>query len=99
LYNLGDGGPYFHGSSKKTLREVVEYFNNGLPENPRVSQDRISPFFHPLYLSISEQSDLELFLREGLRDPNLARFVPEQVLSGFCFPNNDLQSRRDIGCE
>ena len=99
LYNMGDGGPYFHGSSKNTLREVVEYFNQGVPENSRVPQSQISPFFHPLDLSISEQSDLEEFLLEALRDPNLQRYVPNQVLSGFCFPNNDAQSRRDIGCE
>ena len=99
LYNLGDGGPYFHGSSKNSLREVVEYFNAGMPENTRIPQTQISPFFTPLNLSITEQSDLELFLREGLRDPNLQRFVPEKVMSGFCFPNNDAQSRRDLGCE
>ncbi|TNE54290.1 MAG: hypothetical protein EP344_14410 [Bacteroidetes bacterium] len=99
LYNLGDGGPYFHGSSKNTMREVVEYFNNGIPENSRVPSAQISPFFHPLDLSLSEQSDLEEFLLEGLRDPNLQRYVPDHVLSGFCFPNNDPQSRRDIGCE
>ncbi len=99
LYNLGDGGPYFHGSSKQTLREVVEYFNEAVPENPRVPNAQISPFFHPLNLTINEQSDLEIFLRDGLRDPNLQRYVPDHVLSGFCFPNNDEQSRRDIGCE
>ncbi|MBK8966435.1 MAG: cytochrome c peroxidase [Saprospiraceae bacterium] len=99
LYNLGDGGPYFHGSSKNTLREVVEYFNDGIPENPRVPKSQISPFFHPLNLSISEQSDLEAFLRNGLRDPNIQRYVPDHLPSGFCFPNNDQQSRREIGCE
>lgn len=99
LYNLGDGGPYFHGSSKNTLREVVEYFNNGVPENPRVPAKQISPFFEPLNLSGSERKDLEVFLSEALRDPNLQRYVPDHVLSGFCFPNNDPQSRRDIGCE
>lgn len=99
LYNLGDSGPYFHGSSKNSLREVVEYFNNGIPENPRVPSSQISPFFTPLNLTISEMSDLEIFLRDGLRDPNLQRYVPEKVLSGFCFPNNDEQSRRDLGCQ
>lgn len=99
LYNLGDSGPYFHGSSKQTLHEVMEYFNAGVPENPHVPQSQISAFFHPLNLSPSELNDLEAFIRDGLRDPNLQRFVPKKVLSGFCFPNNDEQSRRDIGCE
>ncbi|MFN0015727.1 MAG: cytochrome-c peroxidase [Saprospiraceae bacterium] len=99
LYNLGDSGPYFHGSSKQTLREVLEYFNAGAKENPRVPQSQISAFFHPLNLSPTELNDLEAFIRDGLHDPNLQRYVPAKVLSGFCFPNNDAQSRRDLGCE
>ncbi|MEQ1746166.1 MAG: cytochrome c peroxidase [Saprospiraceae bacterium] len=99
LYNLGDSGPYFHGSSKQTLREVLEYFNAGAKENPRVPQSQISAFFHPLNLSPAELGDLEAFIRDGLHDPNLQRYVPNKVLSGFCFPNNDAQSRHDLGCE
>jgi cytochrome c peroxidase len=99
LYNLGDSGPYFHGSSKQTLREALDYFNAGVPENPHVPHSQISAFFHPLNLSPSEMDNLEAFIRDGLRDPNLQRYVPEKVLSGFCFPNNDEQSRKDLGCE
>lgn len=99
LYNLGDSGPYFHGSSKQTLREVLNYFNDGVPENPRVPESQLSAFFHPLNLSTAEMDDLEAFIRDGLRDPNLQRYVPKKVLSGFCFPNNDVQSRKDLGCE
>jgi cytochrome c peroxidase len=98
LYNMGDSGPYFHGSSKNSLRELLEYFNNGVKENPRVPQSQISPFFHPLNLNESELDDLEAFLGEALRDPNLLRYKPERVLSGFCFPNNDPISRADMGC-
>ncbi len=99
LYNLGDSGPYFHGSSKQTLRDVVEYFNKGIPENTHVPASQISPYFQPLNLSPAEERDIEIFLRDALHDPNLKRYVPDHVLSGFCFPNNDPQSRRDIGCE
>ncbi|HNM24838.1 MAG TPA: cytochrome c peroxidase, partial [Saprospiraceae bacterium] len=31
LYNLRETDFYFHGASKRSLREVVEYFNNGVP--------------------------------------------------------------------
>lgn len=99
LYNLGDGGPYFHGSSKQTLREVVEYFNDGIPENERVPASQISSFFTPLNLTESEMDNLVTFLKDGLRDPNLKRYVPERVISGFCFPNNDQKSKADMGCE
>jgi cytochrome c peroxidase len=98
LYNLKNAGFYFHGSSHTSLRSVVEYFNNGRPENPRVAQDYISPFFHPLSLSEQEVVDLTEFIEHGLYDPNLQRYVPEEVLSGFCFPNNDAQSQEDLGC-
>lgn len=98
LYNLADSGPYFHGSSKKTLREVLDYFNAGLPENPRVPLAQISPYFTPLHLSAEELDDLEAFLAQGLRDPNLQRYVPETVLSGMCFPDNDPWSKVDMGC-
>lgn len=98
LYNLGDSGPYFHGSSKQTLEEVVHYFNNAVPENPRVPASQISPFFQPLGLTEAEMQDLVSFLRDGLHDPNLQRYVPDHVLSGMCFPNNDALSREDMGC-
>ncbi len=98
LYNLGYSGPYFHGSSKKTLNAVVEYFNAGVPENPRVPTSQISSYFHPLHLTKEEISDLETFIREGLRDPFLQRYVPDAVLSGNCFPNNDPISKDDLGC-
>ncbi|MEZ4919439.1 MAG: cytochrome c peroxidase [Saprospiraceae bacterium] len=98
LYNMGDGGPYFHGASKSNLTDLIHYFNNGIPENSRVPSSQVSDFFHPLNLSDTELQDLEAFIRDGLRDPHLQRYVPEQVLSGFCFPNNDPVSQEDLGC-
>ena len=99
LYNLADSGPYFHGSSKQTLREVLEYFNNGVAENPRVPASQVSSLLHPLNLTKEELDDLEAFVAEGLRDPNLQRYVPESVLSGFCFPNNDPISQKEMNCK
>ena len=99
LYNVGDMPFYFHGSSHDNLRELVEYFNAGVPENPRIPSENISPYFHPLDLNPAEVDDLVDFLDNGLRDAELRRYVPDAVLSGNCFPNNDPQSRRDLGCE
>ncbi len=98
LYNMGDSGPYFHGGSKETLEEVVEYFNQGIPENPRVPRHQLTTYLRPLGLSDQEKSDLVEFLRNGLRDPNLERYAPKEVISGMCFPNNDVLSRNDMGC-
>lgn len=99
VYNVKDMPFFFHGSSRSSVREVVEYKNEGIPENDRVPQANISEFFHPLNLTDSEIDDLVEFLSEGLYDPNLQRYVPEEVLSGECFPNSDAESKLDMGCE
>jgi cytochrome c peroxidase len=99
LYNLGDGGPYFHGASKQTLEEVIEYKIKGIPENSRVPKEQLSYYMYDKGLNAQEKADLVEFVKEGLRDPNLKRYVPTKVLSGNCFPNNDPQSRKDMGCE
>lgn len=99
IYNMADSPFYFHGASKHTLLAVVEYFNKGIPENPDVPASQISPFFRPLNLTDEEVLSLTEFLKTGLRDPNLQRYVPSSVLSGNCFPNNDPLSRSHLGCE
>ena len=96
---MKDSPFYFHGSSHHSLRAVVEYFNKGIPDNPNVPKENISPYFHPLNLTDQEMDDLVQFLSHGLYDPNLERFMPEEVLSGNCFPNNDPLSRAHLGCE
>ena len=99
LYNLKNADFYFHGASKNSLREVVEYFNNGIPENPDVPVSQVAAQFRPLGLTEQEISDLVEFLENGLYDPNLERYAPAQVLSGNCFPNNDPLSRVEMGCK
>ena len=98
LYNLKDFGFYFHGASKTSIRDVVEYFNNGIPENRDIPASQVTTLFRPLHLTEQEMDDLTEFLENGLYDANLVRYKPTQVMSGNCFPNNDLQSRMDMGC-
>jgi cytochrome c peroxidase len=98
LYNLKDVNFYFHGASKSTLREVVEYFNAGIPENPEVPASQVTSLLRPLDLTADEVDDLVEFLENGLYDPNLLRYAPDRTMSGNCFPNNDPESRLDIGC-
>ena len=50
-------------------------------------------------LTDAEVDDLTAFLQRGLYDPTLDRYVPAAVPSGQCFPANDAQSRRDLGCD
>jgi cytochrome c peroxidase len=99
LYNLRDVGFLGHGASFHSIREVLEYKNNAVAENPNVPQEALSPDFVPLNLSEEELDQLEAFITHSLYDPNLDRYVPGAVGSGNCFPNNDSSSRLDLGCE
>lgn len=98
LYNLSDTPFYFHGSSYTDLRDLVEYFNDAIPENPNVPAENISPLFIPLNMDDEEIDALTKFLEKSLRDPSLERYYPPGILSGNCFPNADFQSRMDLGC-
>lgn len=98
LYNVNQTPFYFHGSSKRSLEDVVEYKNLALSENSRVDQSLISEKFLPLNLNDEEKAHLTAFLEKALTDPDLNRYMPSDVLSGNCFPNNDQQSKNDLGC-
>ncbi len=98
LYNLKDYRFFFHGSSKETIREVIEYKLKAESENPVVSNDRLSPSFNAVQLTDLEVDDLIEFLENGLYDATILRHVPEEVLSGNCFPNNDPFSIEEQGC-
>jgi len=98
LYNLKKIGFYFHGASKTSIKKVVEYFNDAIPENPLVPKDRIDPLFKPKNLTADEIDDLVEFIENGLYDPDIVRYKPSTVRSGNCFPDNDPQSKKDTGC-
>jgi len=98
LYNIKDTPFYFHGSSKRSLADVIDYKAVAVSENPRVNNDRLSEKFLPLDLTEVEKAQLISFLEKSLTDPELVRYGVDSVLSGFCFPNNDSQSRVDLGC-
>ena len=98
IYNMKDTPFYFHGSSKTSLRSVVDYKLNGKSENNRVKQHRISPKLIPTILSEREKNQLVLFLENALHDPDLERYKPEFLGSGFCYPNNDEISQVDLNC-
>lgn len=99
LYNMRETPFYFHGSSKRSMMEVIDYFNAGIPENENIPVENIAPQFHPLNLTHIEKIELIEFMENALWDDGYNRYVPEFVLSGNCFPNNDPVSRVDLGCE
>lgn len=99
LYNLADQPFYGHGSSFSDIREVIEYKNAAVRQNDNVPEHRLSEHFVPLGLSQDEIAKLTSFIDVGLYDPNLLRYVPDELPSGLCFPNNDPVSRVELGCD
>ena len=99
LYNLKNAGFYFHGSSKRSIKEVIEYKSKAAPENPDVPNSQISELFERVNLTEQEVNQLTDFIENGLYDPKVDRFVPEFVLSGNCYPNNDPMSKIHLDCE
>jgi len=97
LYNLKDYVSYFHGSSKLSIEEVVDFKLAAKSENPFVEDSQVA--LSPRILSEVEKAELIDFLKNALHDDNMERYMPDSVLSGHCFPNNDTQSRIDMGCE
>lgn len=98
LYSLKYSPFYGHGSSFKSIKEVIEYKNKAVKENNAVSEQYLSDQFIPLRLSQKEIDQLTDFVLNGLDDKNLLRFLPDELPSGNCFPNNDDQSKIDLGC-
>lgn len=98
IYNMSDTPFYFHGSSKESLREVVEYKLNAEKENDRVPQSQMSHKLEKISLTDIEIDNLVAFLEKGLRDPGLVRYKPDYVKSGLCYPNNDYISQEELDC-
>lgn len=97
LYNLKDSPFYGHGASFYSIEAILEYKNNAKPQNQRVPNTQLAAEFKPLNLTAQELKHLTTFLKEGLYDPNLQRYVPKALPTGLAFPNNDPQSRKDLG--
>ncbi|HPQ20720.1 MAG TPA: cytochrome c peroxidase [Saprospiraceae bacterium] len=98
IYNVGDTEFFFHGASKTSLRDVIEYKNLAISENINVPTDSLSSKFRPLGLTETEKEQLLKFLNISLRDPDLVRYKPSSIFSGNCFPNNDFISQMESGC-
>jgi cytochrome c peroxidase len=98
LYNLKDSPFLGHGGTFTSVRDVVEYKNNAVAENANVPSSQLADGFIPLNLTDDEISDLVIFIEESLYDPDLLRYIPGELPSGNCFPNNDAVSIIDQGC-
>ena len=99
LYNLIDTTVFGHGASFTSVEDVVRYKVAASPQHPEVDISDLDYRFTPLDLSEEEIANLVTFLETSLYDPELMRYVPEELPSGLCVTNNDEESRRDLGCD
>ena len=76
LYNLADNPYYGHGSSHRSIEAIVRHHLEGQSRNQRVRSEQLDPALANARLSEREIADLVTFLRDGLRDPDLVRYVP-----------------------
>jgi cytochrome c peroxidase len=81
LRNVAVTAPFMHDGSLKTLRDVVEHYNNGgiTNKNDRVN-DFLSGGIRPLNLTDDEISDLVAFL-ESLTSP---QFATQRTAAASC---------------
>ncbi len=97
LYNLKDSKFYGHGGTFYNLNDVIRYKMTGQAAKPE-AESFLSDDFQPVELTEQQERDLYYFLTDGLYDASLHRYIPNDVLSGNCFPNSDPQSSIDLGC-
>lgn len=61
LRDIARTAPYMHDGSEKTLREVIEFYDQGGRQNPWIDEE-----IFELGLTDSEKDDLEAFLKSAL---------------------------------
>jgi cytochrome c peroxidase len=93
LRQLIDGRNFFHNAAFTNVRDVVEYFNAGIPEDPtaaaagtltpRFTNPRGPGFPNGLGLSEQQVDDLTDFLENALYDPALVTYDPNSSTVTF----------------
>ncbi|MBI4169649.1 MAG: hypothetical protein HY510_06905, partial [Acidobacteria bacterium] len=93
LRQLRDGGQFTHAGAFGSVREVVEYFNAGIPKDPdAAAAGNLSPLFtrprgpgEPpgLGLTTAEIDALVDFLESALHDPAFVRDDPSSATRAF----------------
>jgi len=93
LRQLKDGRTFFHNGSLTKVRDVVEYFNAGVPQDPtasaaqtlstRFTNPRGPGFANGLGLTERQIDDLTDFLENALYDPAFVRYNPRSSTDTF----------------
>jgi cytochrome c peroxidase len=93
MRQLRDGRNFFHNAAFTSVRDVVEYFNAGVPQDPTAgAAPTLSPRFtnprgpgYPNGLGLSKQQvdDITDFLENALYDPALVNYDPNSTTDTF----------------
>ncbi len=103
LRQLRDGRNFMHNGSFTKVRDVVEYFNAGIPKDPTAgaAPTLSARFSNPrgdsrrgLGLSEKQVDDITDFLENGLYDPAFARYDPNSSTDSFQPNERDLSYSR-----
>jgi hypothetical protein len=100
LRQLKDAGTFFHDGTLTNVRDVVEYFNAGVPADPTAGKANTldARFTHPrgpgtaagLGLSKRQVNDLAEFLENGLYDRAFLKYDPKSTTDAFAPHERDL---------
>jgi len=95
------GGQLMHSALLRSVREVVEYFNAGIPQDPfAIAAGTVTQRFtnprgpgQPAGLGLSQQDmdDMVDFLENALYDSAFARFDPNSTTDSFELNERDLK--------
>ena len=99
LRQLKDSRVFFHNGGLTSIRKVVEYFNNGIPEDPvtGTASSLSREFTHPrgigseagLGLNDNEIDDIVVFLNEALHDEAFIAYDPTSTTDTFQLNEKD----------
>ena len=100
MRQLKDARTFFHNGSLTTVRDVVSYFNNGVPQDavvgaaptldPRFTNPRGNGAPRGLGLSEEQIDDVTDFLEKGLYDPAFVKYDPSSTTRTFQPNEGDL---------
>jgi cytochrome c peroxidase len=90
LRNLRFTAPYMHNGSLKTLKSVLEFYEDismGKTRNPAVTKEHFDPLVKELNLGVKDMGSIISFLNT-LNDTNFDKDIPESVPSGLPVAGN-----------
>jgi hypothetical protein len=100
LRQAKDAHNFFHNGTLTSIREVVEYFNAGVPQDPtagaaatlspRFTNPRGAGFPNGLGLTERQVDDLTSFIEDGLYDPAHVIYDPNSTTPSFALNTRDL---------